>query len=70
MKTVEQFEYEFNNAKRGSWISYHDGNLSDNIGLSKIGKYAMNLYDRRRAVLVQKRYQDEPRQYVYFAVKV
>lgn len=70
MITVEAFEYEFNNAKRGKWICYHEGEYRDLVGLSDVGRYARRMNECGRAILVQKKLVDAPRVYAYYAIKV
>lgn len=61
----------FNNALEpgvnpsGTFIAYHEGDYSDHIGLTPIGKAVRN---DPRVIPCQKRIQDEPRRYVYYAV--
>lgn len=70
MITVEAFEHKFNNAKRGTWHIYHEGDYFDLIGSKPIGRFARGLYERGRAILVQKKLVDAPRLYAYYAIKV
>ncbi len=64
----------FNNAlepginPRGTYIAYHEGDYSDHVGLTPIGKSAYQAYESGRVILCQKRIQEEPRRYVYYAV--
>lgn len=63
----------FNNAlepginPRGTYIAYHEGEYSDLVGLTPIGKAAYKASTDGRVILFQKRIQDEPRRYVYYA---
>lgn len=50
---------------KGTYIAYHEGDYSDHIGLTKIGKAVR---EDARVIPCQKRIQDEPRRYVYYAV--
>lgn len=54
--------------QRGTWIAYAEGNYADLVGATPIGVKARELEKQGRVHLFQKRIQDEPRSYVYFAV--
>lgn len=53
---------------RGSWIAYAEGDYSAWVGATPVGVKARELFQQGRVHLFQKRIQDSPRRYVYFAV--
>jgi len=53
---------------RGTWIAYAEGDYAALVGATPIGAKARELERQGRVHLFQKRIQDEPRRYVYFAV--
>ena len=53
---------------RGTWIIYAQGDYSDSVHNTPVGRAAWALYEQGKVVLCQKRISDEPRRYVYCAV--
>lgn len=58
---------QFYNASRGDRFIYAIGDFSDNIGLTVAGMFAMSLYEKGRAALVQNKVGDK---YEYIVVKL
>ncbi len=51
----------------GDWISYHEGDFSDSIGESNVGRAVRKYSDGGQLMVFQKKVVDEPRRYVYLA---
>lgn len=52
----------------GTWILYHQGDYSDQVGLTAVGRAAYDLAMHGKVALFQKIVSEEPRVYGYWAV--
>lgn len=53
---------------RGTVITYHEGDYTDQVHNTKAGRAAWELHEQKRVILCQKKIQDEPVRYSYYAV--
>lgn len=53
---------------RGTWICYAEGDYTDQVHNTKAGRAAWELHEQNRVILCQKKIQDEPVRYSYYAV--